>query len=78
MNQPIYQQPQPSIFTTEPNLPNQDNFFVVTQDYKKRRCKNGFIQCCCIGSLLTGMNLLTFYIGYYYGINHYQDQDGSY
>ena len=48
MNQPIYQQSEPSIFTTEPNLPNQDNFFVVTQDYKKRRCKNGFIQCCCI------------------------------
>ena len=45
MNQPIYQQPEPSIFTTEPNLPNQDNFFVITQDYKKKKCKNGFIQC---------------------------------
>ena len=78
MNQPIYQQPQPSIFTTEPNLPNQDNFFIYSQQLKKQKCKNGFIQCCCIGSLLTGMNLLTFYIGYYYGINHGQDQDGSF
>ena len=83
MNQPIYnqqqQQQQPSIFTTDnSNFPNQDNFFIYSQQLKKQKCKNGFIQCCCIGGLVTGMNLLTFYIGYYYGINHYHDNDGSF
>ncbi len=84
MNQPIYnqqKQQQPSIFTTDnSNFPNQDNFFIYSQQLKKQKCKNGFIQCFCIGGLVTCMNLITFYIGYYYGINHGHDQDqnGSY
>ena len=40
MNQPIYnqQKQQPSIFTTDnSNFPNQDNFFIYSQQLKKKK-----------------------------------------
>ena len=76
MNQPIYQQQQPNIFTTESS---QDNFFIASQDFKKKKCRKNTLQCLCITTLITGMNLLTFTIGYYYGINgnHHHSNDGS-
>jgi hypothetical protein len=74
MNQPIYQ--QPNIFTTEPS---QDNFFIASQDFKKNKCRKNTLQCLCITTLITGMNLLTFTIGYYYGTHeNHQLNDGSY
>ena len=73
MNQPIYQ--QPNIFTTEPS---QDNFFIASQDFKKNKCRKNTLLCLGITSLITGINLVTFYIGYHYGTheNHHLN-DGS-
>ena len=75
MNQPIYQQPQSNMFLE----PSQDNFFIASHDFKKKRCRKNTFLCLGITSLVTGMNLLTFYLGYYYGIHgdHHHLNDGS-
>ena len=74
MNQPIYQQQQSSIFLE----PSQDNFFIASQDLKKSKCKKNTLQCICITSLVAGMNLIAFYIGYYYRNHEHHITDGSY
>ena len=75
MNQPIYQQPQTNMFLE----PSQDNFFIASQDFKKKKCKKNTLLCLGITTLISGMNLLTLYIGYYYGTheNHHMNHDGS-
>ena len=54
-----------------------EDIFYYTKKNKKERCKNNTIKCCGALTLLIGMNLFSFYMGYFVYHNKLID-DGSY
>ena len=58
----------------------EDDKSLLSQYYKiRQKCRKNTLLCLGITSLVAGMNLVTLYIGYYYGIheNHHHLNDGS-
>lgn len=47
-----------------PTIGNPNDFFIYYQNSKKKRCRSAMIKYCGIFIVLTGMNALSFYIGY--------------
>tara|TARA_B100000949_G_scaffold194637_1_gene179406 strand:+ start:132 stop:368 length:237 start_codon:yes stop_codon:yes gene_type:complete len=45
-----------------------ENFFHAADQYKKRKCRWGFIKCCGGIALCATLNAVSFYLGYVYAI----------
>lgn len=48
----------------EPIIDTSDNLFDSVDVYKKEKCRKNILKCSLIFILLSGMNSLSFYVGY--------------
>ena len=59
----------PHIYGTPNTGPNTEDFFAASQQFKKQKCRWGFVKCCGGMAICVALNAVSFYLGVKYGMD---------
>ena len=59
----------PNIYGTAAAGPNTEDFFAASDQFKKNKCRWGFVKCCGGAAICIALNAVSFYLGVQYAIN---------